>query len=210
MKYVTKELIDQYGPEFFENVALVVRGQTEGMLGSAKAEQDARVAEQLSALQAENMDRQFWAEAERLEPGAKAINGDQHVDSMDGWAAYLDTPIVPGGSATWRDEAQKAINANNAAAFVQVIRGFKAARPDLFIPKTQAPRPTVEEQTVPASTVGTPPPTDTPGGKRMIPQSELTKFQQDAGKGIYTPADADKKLKEYQLALTEGRILAGA
>lgn len=214
LKHVPKEDIDRYGEEYYKNAALASKGQYEELEAQKTGRVQEEVATQLKAIQAAQADAAFWSDAERLEPGTMAIQGDKDagIPPMDGFADYLNQPIVPGSPLTIRAEAQAAYNGSDVTAFARIVGGFKRSRPDLFTPKETVPRPTIAAQTVPASTpAGAPavgPDSGLPGSKRQIPQSEITRFTQLVGAGkAGDEATIASKLAEYHQALAEGRII---
>ena len=70
-------------------------------------------------------------------------------------------------------------------------------------------KPSVESMATPKSVVGDSPESKPAASeKRMIPQSEVDAFKEEAGKGKMTIEDAQRKTTEYAIAASEGRILS--
>lgn len=193
LQYVTEDMIDRYGPEFFDMVAKIAKGvsDTNSKKFIQLAESTAsKVSDVESRLEAEK----FWSEVEKVAVGARNINGDPErgISAASGWGDFLDKPVRLGSTLTRRMEAEDAVSKGDALAFATLVKEFQLENGHSVV--TSPSRPSIAAQAMPRSVTGnTPQAPVEPAGKRQIPQSEIERFRADAGKGKYTIEEANSK-----------------
>lgn len=202
LKYVTEELKDQYGDEFFDVVSLVARGVAESETRELR-----EVADKVNGHEARRVANEFWQDVESLAPGALAINGDKSrgIPCAQGWGSYLDEPTIPGGMVTRREEIERAISSGSADVFAAIVKDYQTKDGT----KPQSPQARIREQAAPKSTGGASSVQDD-DSRRQIMQSEVDDFTARAARGEVSVEEADEKMNEFAIAHKQGRILVGA
>jgi hypothetical protein len=205
---IPQEKRNRCGDEFYLELWSATR-----RLGDATPTHDvsAEALAEIKTLQRRIDTDRFWDAAERLAPGAAAINGDKArgLPCADGWGAFLDEPVRPGSRITRRHEAEEAVGAQDAAAFAELVREFQGRQAP---GQSTIPRPSIESQAVPHSVKGVPPPAANNRG-RMIPKSEIDAWHEKCNKsqpGEISIEELDRKTEEHRKAYAEKRVLLTA
>jgi len=211
LKHVTEEMIERYGDDFFTMVAAVARGIDEEKDGELEKKISTQTKNHLAVQESRQLAREYWTDVDAIEPGASVINGnpDEGIACEPNWSTFLDEPVRPGSSLTRRQEAEAAVVNRNPIAFAALVKEYRA-RGSESTRSEQPPRPSVASQAVPASVQGDGALPPEKGAKRQIPESEITKYRADAAKGQFTIEEANERMKEYDAAYREKRVLVGA
>lgn len=215
---VPEENYERFGEAFYSELDRVssarVQESIEQILATLEPRrgQDATVDSKIAALEERLKDERYWAEVERLAPGAIEINGGTDAAQLpaEGWPDYLEEPVTSGCMTRKRQEALLAIQNRNAERFADMVNDFKRKHPDRFGSKPSSARQSPAQQVVPPSSRGDTPPV-VPAEQRRIPESEIKGWQQRCAKegGKIPFAEVNARTKEYQAAYAEGRVLIG-
>ena len=180
---------------------------------------DAKIAEMRKTVDAAN-DRvvdlesrmaaeKFWAETEKVAPGAMGVNGDPvlGINPTPGWSDFLNEPVRPGSTITRRLDAERAVQSNNSNAFGALVKEFQMLESEKLT-ITGPDRPTVSAQAVPASVVATQPQAPVGAGdKTQVLQSEINAYNARVAEGKVTIEEANIKMKEHADAYRERRVI---
>lgn len=213
LKFADQEDLERYGEPLFKSFAKMLKGALDTKSKEFKM-LSIEAQNKLLNVERQMKTEEFWREAERLEPGAKKVNGntEKGLPCEEGWGRFLDTPIRPGSPISRREEAERAFVGNQPDVFAALVKEFKALKYGAKNEINRPTRPSVHAQAVPRSTTGSSN-SGTPqgdSGKRRIPQSEINSFMANAGKGKMTIDEANRLTKEYAEAMAEGRVLQSA
>lgn len=141
----------------------------------------------------------LWDTVEKAHPGARAMD-----DTDANWHTFLES-VDPLSGLSYGEIGESAIEAGNAERLIKLIGTYKAeaglSDPGQVVPGVK-PR-----------TVRTDSPKQNRSSpmKRQIKESELTAFVSDYTKGVYKGCEAEavRKQNEFDLAISEGRLLLG-
>jgi len=208
LKYVTDELVDKYGAEFFDAVSLVARGLDDKRFEELR-EKASEAETKVLDFETRQKTERFWRDVEKEAPNAYAVNGDAErgIPCAEGWGRYLDEPIAEGSLITRREEAERAMAALDASAFARLVNEFQKlkAQNSSSTPSQSGPA----GQAVPQSSASPVHVDPNSGNGPIIPESEVIAFQ-NAKPDAYSIDEVNRLTAKYASAYREGRIQKGA
>jgi|OpeIllAssembly_1097287.scaffolds.fasta_scaffold26550_3 hypothetical protein len=195
-------LVQEYGPEFVEDMRTVFREEARKEIEGVKAQ-----VENVAAVTTRSVDEQYVATLSKAVPDWTTLVNDP------GFAAYMNEEEGRTGipRLTFAKEWQKRRDAERVAGYYLDYKQ-RAAGPPVASPAAPTPRPAVSKESLVAPT--TTPQGAVPAGKDEVPYvraSELDKFARDVIAGAYRGREKEQLTLQarYDAAQAAGKIVPG-